>query len=64
MPIRDWHNTSDIKLPPYYMLQILSQSRQSCLSRFEQRGQVRGAMLLQTPSQTSYYKPAQIVHHH
>ena len=56
MPIRDWHNTSDIKHPPYYMLHILSQSRQSYLSRFAQHGQVRGAMLLQTPSQASYYK--------
>ena len=44
-----WHNSCCKEPPPICMLLVLSQSRQSCLSRFEQRGQVRGAMLLQTP---------------
>ena len=43
------------------MLVVLSQSRQSFLAHSALHGQVRGAMLSQTPFGLKYYKPAQTV---
>ena len=37
-----WHNSCCKESPPYRMLVVLSQYHQSCLSRFERRGSIRG----------------------
>ena len=64
MTVVDWHTTSYTKLPLNCMPVILSQSRQSCHSRSEQHGQVRGELFSHAPHMSDYYAPARTVHHH